>query len=65
MNNETNFCQGGCGSPLPENILDEIRFGRDNLPENTGPYDEDKLIEGAEVFVENHPFTLMLEQVRL
>ena len=62
MTNEKNLydairiCSGGVGFPLSEDVLNEVRFGRENHPEEIKPYDEKKLIEGAKVFFDNHPF---------
>ena len=40
---------------MAQNVLNEIRLCRDNHTEKTAPYDENKLIDGAKVFFENHP----------
>lgn len=45
---------GGVGCSLPDDVLDSIRNGSENHPENTEPYDEEKLLEGIKIFCESH-----------
>ena len=49
-------CPGGVGAPLSEEVLNEIRFGKENHRENAEPYNEETLIEGVGDFFNNHPF---------
>ncbi len=49
-------CCGGVGEPFSDDTLNAIRYGSENNPENTSPYDEEKLVAGVEAFCEKHQF---------
>lgn len=48
-------CTGGVGEPISEERMKIIREGLKNSPENETAFDEARFLEGADIFLKNHP----------